>query len=131
MRQAGSPEPAADGGSRAHHDAALTQLGLDLHQRDVGLGIEKTSHERLMWLEDRSTVSATAGRSRTAALTKAPHQLHSRRRATSKRKAACRIEDPPATARTIRSRIDPDRADPPVARTSRGDWLGIGGSEII
>jgi hypothetical protein len=32
VRQAGSPEPAADGGGRPHHDAVLAQLSLDLPQ---------------------------------------------------------------------------------------------------
>jgi len=81
VRQAGSPEPAADGGGCADHDAVMAQLGLDLPQGDVGLGIQERAHECLMRLEDRATVTAKAGRSRAAALAKASYQLHGGRRA--------------------------------------------------
>ncbi|KLK92411.1 hypothetical protein AA309_14670 [Microvirga vignae] len=78
MRQADSSEPAADGGGRTDHDAALTQLGLDLHQRDLGPGTEERAYERLMRRKDRTAMATETGRSGTAALAEAPHQLHSR-----------------------------------------------------
>jgi hypothetical protein len=77
MRHADSSEPAADGGGRGDHDAVLTQLGLDLHQWDVSLGIEETVHECLMRLKDGTTVPAKAGRSRAATLPKPSHQFDS------------------------------------------------------
>jgi hypothetical protein len=127
MRQAGSSEPAADGGGRAHHDAVLAQFGLDLHQRDVGFRIEgaRTSvpcGSRIgpRWPPKRAGTGLPLWRKRRISFTAADVL-------TSKRKAACRMEDPPATARTIRSRKSRDRgAGMGCLLTNHNQLYGIG-----
>ena len=62
MRQAGAPEPPADGGSHADHDAMLTQNRLGSQGVGCPIGIQQSPHDGLMRREDRTAEIAKAGR---------------------------------------------------------------------
>jgi hypothetical protein len=65
-----------NGQERLHHDPAGAQFGLDLGQRDAGLGVHQGAQQLLMRLEHRTTMAADALWGDRTRLPQPPHELH-------------------------------------------------------
>jgi hypothetical protein len=81
MRQVHALEHQVNGRERLHLNSAGPQLGLDLGQRDAGLGVHQGSEQTLMRFEHRTTMAADALWGDRAGLAQPPHELHGSRRA--------------------------------------------------
>jgi len=76
VHQVHALEHEMNGRERLHLDPAGAQFGLDLGQRDAGLGVHQGAQQLLMRLEHRTTVTADALWGDRAGLAQSPHQLH-------------------------------------------------------
>ena len=76
MRQVHALEHQVNGRERQHHDPAGAQFGLDLGERDAGLGVHEGSQQILMRLEHRTAMTADPLWHYRAGLAQPPHQLH-------------------------------------------------------
>ena len=84
MRQAEPVQHERNGRERANQDAALVQGGLEFGQGDVRPAADEAANQSDMGLQDRTAMAAEG--------------------LTSKRLAACRMDEPASTAPRIRVR---------------------------
>ena len=78
MRQVHAFEHQVNGRERLYLNSTGLQLGLDLGQREAGLGVHQGAEQILMRLEHRTTMAANAGWHGRPGLAQPPHQLHGR-----------------------------------------------------